>query len=144
MYRDFEKQRRVYFDKQTGDYLKDEAFHPSDFQKKLDFDAEEERLRLEDIARQQQIETNNAVGNYADRQPDENGFYRDADGNLTDIKPTGDIFDPVDSIIVDKKIGKVKERPTPKDNLHPMHGRDLEPADEPVFPDEDDLLAPTE
>lgn|GEM_PF-5804758 len=142
LYRDFDKQRRVYFDKQTGDYLKDESFHPSDFQKKLDFDAEEERLRMEDIARHQQIETNNAVGEYAEQQPDENGMYRDADGNLTDIKPRSlkdNLFDPVDNIIIDKKVGKTKEKPTPKDNLHPMHGMRLEPADETAFPDDEDL-----
>lgn len=111
LYRDFNKQRRVYFDKQTGDFLKDEAFHPSDFQKKLDFEAEES-------ARQEQIAENNSyspvdevivgkkIGKVKPEKPtpknnlgdnygksnefdDElpEGMYRDQHGNLTDIEP---------------------------------------------------------
>lgn len=109
MYRDFENKKRVYFDRQSGNFLKQEDFHPSDFQKQLDFEEEDERLRLEDIARQEQIEENNRAGNFADR-------------TLKD-----DIFNPIDEVILDKKIGKGnKENPTPKDNLHPNHGRDAE------------------
>lgn len=103
MYRDFENKKRVYFDRQSGNFLKQEDFHPSDFQKQLDFEEEDERLRLEDIARQEQIEENNRAGNFADG------------------------LDVLDEIILDKKIGKgKKEKPTPKDNLHPNHGRDAE------------------
>lgn len=125
MYRDFDKQRRVYFDKQTGDFLKDEAFHPSDFQKKLDFDAEE-------TARQEQIAENNAVGDYVNATPDENGMYIGADGNLTDIPPRDTTFDPVDDIIVGKKVkgAKVaKLKPTPKDVLPDNYGKDFEQDD---------------
>lgn len=120
MYRDFENKKRVYFDRQSGNFLKSEDFHPSDFQKQLDFEEEDERLRLEDIARQEQIEENNRTGNFTDglyaldevivdkkvgkekasKVVDElpEGFYKDANGNLTDIKPDpympdDDIFD---------------------------------------------------
>lgn len=104
MYRDFDKQRRVYFDKQTGDYLKDEQFHPSDFQKKIDFDEEE-------TARQQQIEENNTTGEFAE-------------GNL----------DALDNVIIDKKVAKVKKlKPTPKETLHPAYGKDFEQEDEDPF-----------
>lgn len=105
LYRDFDNKLRVYFDKQTGDYLKQEAFHPSDFQKKLDFDTQEE-------LQQAQIEENNAVGEFADPldevietkkgkgkpkpkdtlpddygknfEQEEDGLHRDRHGNLTD------------------------------------------------------------
>jgi len=121
LYRDFDKQRRVYFDKATGDYLKDDPFQPSDFQKKLEFDTEE-------TARQEQIEENNEVGAFANQEPNADGLYTDRHGNLTDIKPTGGIYKPIDDIIVGKKTKPVKskEKPTPKDNLHPLHGKDFE------------------
>lgn len=126
MYRDFDKQRRVYFDKQTGDFLKDEPFHPSDFQKKLEFDTEE-------TARQEQIAENNQVGAFAEQEPDENGMYIGNDGNLTDIKPVADPFDPIDDIIVDKKVkgAKVaKLKPTPKPFLPDNYGANFEQEDE--------------
>ena len=101
LYRDFERQRRVYFDKATGDYLKDDPFQPSDFQKKLEFDTEE-------TARQEQIEENNVVGDFAEGT---------------------DPYTPIDNIIVDKKVkgAKVaKLKPTPSDNLDPNYGRNFE------------------
>jgi len=123
MYRDFENQKRVYFDKQTGDFLKSEAFHPSDFQKKLDFDAEE-------IARQEQIAENNSVGAYVNAEPDADGFYRDEFGNLTDIPPRKPL-DALDAVIIDKKVkGGKKEKPAPKELLHPNYGKDFEPEDD--------------
>lgn len=130
MYRDFDKQRRVYFDKQSGDYLKDEAFHPSDFQKKLDFEEQEKAI-------QQQIEENNQTGEFAER-------------TLKD-----DLFAPLDEIIVDKKVsghklgaegeklskavkdGIQKEKPTPKDNLPLNYGKYFDPETD--LPNEDDL-----
>ena len=117
MYRDWKAAKRVYFDKQSGIFVREEPFHPSDYQKKLEFEAEYERLRLEDEARQQQIDENNRAGMYAEGE----------EQNL----------DALDGVILAKKIGK-RGKPTPKDNLHPNHGRD---AEEPELP-EDDIFAP--
>jgi len=100
MYRDWNNCQRVYFDKQTGNFIKSENFHPSDFQKKLDFEAEEERLKQLDIARQQQIEENNAAGNHAE----------------------GDIFDRVDEIIVNKKLGLHKVENDEEGVFRDQHG----------------------
>lgn len=101
MYRDWKNSKRVYFDKQTGNFLKEEAFHPSDYQKKLDFETEES-------ARQQQIEENNRTGNEAEDNP----------------------FAAIDEIIIDKRVGKgKKEKPSPKYNLHPLYGKDFEHGD---------------
>lgn len=97
MYRDNTTSKRLYFDKVTGNLLKDEPFHPSDFQKKIDFDANEEELRLADIARQQQIEENNRVGNLA------NG---------------GDGLDALDEVILDKKLGR--DRNGNLTDIHPV------------------------
>lgn len=121
LYRDFTNQRRVYFDKQTGDFLKDEPFQPSDFQKKLEFDTEEN-------ARQEQIAENNDIGDFANHEPNEDGLYTDHNGNLTDIKPAGDVYSAIDNIIIDKKVSgaKKKEKPTPSDNLDPNYGRNFE------------------
>jgi len=89
---DYETNQRIYKSKEDGTVLKTEPFHQSDYQKKLDLDDVE-------TARQQQIEENNATGDYAEA--------------------------PIDAIIVAKKTGgKQKEKPTPADNLHPMHGKD--------------------
>lgn len=66
MYRDYARAKRVYFDKASGNFLSEENFHASDYQKKIDFEAREEELRLEDIERNRQIEENNQAGHYAD------------------------------------------------------------------------------
>lgn len=101
MYRDWKAAKRVYFDKQTGNFVKEEVFHQSDFQKKLDFE-------LEESGQQQQIEENNSAGDFANggdaldqvirhkakagkkskfeiKPVDELGY--DRHGNLTDINP---------------------------------------------------------
>ena len=105
LYRDLERQRRVYFDKATGDYLKDDPFQPSDFQKKLEFDTEEN-------IRQGMIEENNATGDFAEGT---------------------DPYAPIDGIIIDKakkgaKTAKLK--PVPSDNLHPNYGKGFETEEE--------------
>lgn len=108
LYLDFEQKVRVYDDKQTGEELKREPFHQSDFEKR------QLRMNLE-----AQIGENNGIGDFAEGdaldkvisekkgkpepknnlpdnygvnhepadEPDENVFYRDKYGNLTDIKP---------------------------------------------------------
>lgn len=86
MHLDYEAKKRVYFDKQNGNFVKEEDFHPSDFIKRqtaLDLEA---KLTQEDIERQKQIEANNHAGDYAE----------------------GDPFKPVDDVIIDKKLGKGK------------------------------------
>ncbi len=103
LYRDYATSKRVYIDKQTNEIVKVEDFHASDFQKKIDFEEEESRLREQDIARQQQIEENNQVGGYAEGADINSG-----------------LFDPVDNVIVDKKLSIVSD-------------------DETTLPDEDDL-----
>lgn len=106
LYLDYGTSQRVYVDKHNGEELRRDIFHASDFQKKIDFD-------LEETARQQQIEENNATGSYAE-------------GSLAQ-----GIYNPVDAIIIDKKLGKVKkEKPKPADNLSPNYGRDFEPGEE--------------
>lgn len=95
MYRDWNACQRVYFDKQTGNFIKSENFHPSDFQKKLDFEAEEEKLRLADIERQKQIEANNSAWDYAEGR------------SLDD-----DIFAPIDDIIVNKNVQQIPREET--------------------------------
>jgi len=59
LYLDFESNERVYMDKQTGDLLKTEPFHPSDYQKKIDFTGT-------DANTDSQIDFNNEVGEFAD------------------------------------------------------------------------------
>lgn len=119
MYLDFENKRRVFFDPHTLDYLEDQEFKASDYQKEIDFNANEERLDNEDIARQSQIEENNSAGDFAE------GLHLDRNGNLTDIP------DALDAVIGAKKSGKVKkEKPAPKDNLAPEYGKHHEPEDE--------------
>ena|ERR1700761_7011726 len=56
---DYEASERIYYDKHSGAELKREPFHPSDYQKKIDFDEQ-----------QKQIEENNAAGEYAEGGPD--------------------------------------------------------------------------
>jgi len=114
MYRDWKNCQRVYFDKQTGDFIKSENFHPSDFQKKLDFEAEEEKLRLADIERQKQIEANNQAGDFAEGDTD--------------------LFAPIDDIIIDKKLSIVRDEETaPNDRdgvFRDQHGNIIAAEDE--------------
>ncbi|MCW3111294.1 MAG: hypothetical protein JWQ09_5800 [Segetibacter sp.] len=105
-YLDYETNQRIYKSKDTGEIIKTEPFHASDYQKKLDFDNEE-------AARQDQIEENNATGGFANGE-----------------------LDALDNVIVDKKIGKVKkEKPTPKDNLDFNYGKDQEIESDDPFAD---------
>lgn len=114
---DYETNQRVYTSKETGDVIKTEPFHASDFQKKIDFDNEE-------TARQEQIEENNAAHDYANAEPMETSFYNDDNGNLTDIPPRAP--DALDKVIADKKAPNKKEKPKPSDNLPPQYGRGFE------------------
>jgi hypothetical protein len=41
--------KRMYIEKNTGDVIKEEDFHNSDYQKKLDFEAEQQRIFNEQI-----------------------------------------------------------------------------------------------
>lgn len=87
MFLDYEKKKRVFFNKQNGDFVKAEDFHASDFTKRqtaLDLEA---KLTQEDIERQKQKEENNEVGEYAD----------------------GDPFAPIDDVIIDKKLAIVRD-----------------------------------
>lgn len=61
MYRDYERRKRIYIDKNTRLFLKEEDFHASDFQKKIEFDEEFEQ----GINQAKQIKENNEVGEFA-------------------------------------------------------------------------------
>jgi hypothetical protein len=107
LYLDFEKKIRLYDDKITGDHLKTEPFHQSDFEKR------QLKMNLDE-----QIEENNSFGDFAEGDaldavidkkkgkgmskkeaalknaivPDDNGLFKDRHGNLTDL-PQDDLFD---------------------------------------------------
>jgi hypothetical protein len=139
MYRDFDKQKRVYFDKQNGDFLKDEPFHPSDFQKKLDFE-EQER------ARQEQIEFNNSNGDFAEKPTPKDNL---GEHYGRDFEPE----DALDAVIETKKKGTKKHKPHAEDFLvgdgltRDRHGNLTDiPSDLPEDPFEavDDSDLPTE
>lgn len=100
MYRDYVTSKRVYFDKSNGDFLKEEAFHHSDYQKKIDFE-------LEATAREEQIAENNTAGDFA------NGL---------------DALDEV--IIDKKVAKGKKGKPTPKDNLPENYNKFAEVQDD--------------
>lgn len=121
----FETKRRQYRLKETGEVVKEEDLHASDYntlQTKLDL---EETMLQEDIARQQQIEDNNQAGDYAD------GLRIGEDGNLTNLPPRDTTFDPIDAIIVDKKIkGAKKLKPEPKSLLPDDYGKGFDMDDE--------------
>lgn len=55
LYLDFQLQKRLYYDKRTGDLLMEKDFEESDYQKKLNF-----------YNKQEQIEQNNTAGDYAE------------------------------------------------------------------------------
>lgn len=110
----FETKRRQYRLKETGEVVKEEDLHASDYntlQTKLDL---EETMLQEDIARQQQIEENNQIGDYADGETLAQGFYS-----------------PLDAIIVDKKVkGAKKLKPEPKSLLPDDYGKGFDMDDE--------------
>lgn len=115
LFLDYGIQKRMYYDKRTGDLLLEKSFEEEDYQKKINF-----------YAKQEQIDYNNAIGDFAE-------------GDLNEGT------DQLDKVIIEKKKGGPKAKPTPKDNLHPKHGADLEyqedqlPGDAPV--DDPDLFA---
>lgn len=96
MYRDYARAKRVYFDKASGNFLSEENFHASDYQKKIDFEAREEELRLEDIERNKQIEENNQAGDHAEGGYTINGVDSDK------------FYKKIDKVIIDKKLGRDK------------------------------------
>jgi hypothetical protein len=59
LYLDFTTNERVYLDKQNGEQLKREPFHPSDYQKRMDFTGTDEET-------DEQIAFNNHIGEMAD------------------------------------------------------------------------------
>lgn len=118
LFLDYGVQKRMYYDKRTGDLLSEKSFQEEDYQKKINF-----------YAKQEQIEYNNEVGEYAEGSGDQ-----------------------LDEVIKDKRAGrdKVKEKPNPKDNLAPDYGKshefpeeNLPPADD-LFERSDDSLPPEE
>ncbi len=60
LFLDFVNNRRVYFDKQNGNFIRDEAFHPADYQKKIDFTGISPET-------QEQIDFNNAVAGLSEK-----------------------------------------------------------------------------
>lgn len=107
LYLDFDKKIRLYDDKITGDHLKTEPFHQSDFEKR------QLKMNLDE-----QINENNEAGEFAEGDaldavidkkkgkgmskkeaalakalvPDDNGLFKDRHGNLTDL-PQDDLFE---------------------------------------------------
>jgi hypothetical protein len=104
LYLDFENKIRIYDDKQTGQELKREPFHQSDFEKR--------QLKMN---MDEQIEENNSVHDFAN--------------NITGGKGTKDdpyiyqVPDPLYEVIETKK-GKGK--PKPKDTLPDDYGKNFE------------------
>lgn len=133
MYLDYTIEKRLYYDKRDGSLLKEEPFHASDYQHKINF-----------YAKQNQIEENNAAGEFAEGDP-EGG-------------------DALDQVISEKRnetkaeqnaregamIRKLQEKPVPKNNLPDDYGKSHEyqeenlPSDKPkdLFEraDDDDAL----
>lgn len=135
LYRDYVRSKRVYLDKITLEVIKEEDFKESDYQKKIDFEAAEEQLTLEDMRRQTQIEENNTAGNFAEAG--------DAlDGVISDKNP-GHRLGTEGKKLSDKvKEGLNKEKPIPKNNLAENYGKDFEQQeeDDTRLPDDDDLF----
>lgn len=118
LFLDYALQKRMYYDKRTGDLILEKSFQEEDYQKKINF-----------YAKQEQIEYNNQVGEYAE-------------GDLNEGT------DQLERVITEKKKGGAKEKPTPKDNLHPGHGANLEYEEDQLPPVEpppsDDLFKKAE
>lgn len=111
LFLDYDTNTRVYMDKQSGEEIKHESFHASDYQKKIDFTGIAPET-------QAQIDENNQVSEFADpldeviqtkvkggkkHKPDAEDFLvgdvltRDRHGNLTDIPsdlPGDEIWEP--------------------------------------------------
>lgn len=119
LFLDYAVQKRMYYDKRTGDLLIEKSFQEEDYQKKINF-----------YAKQEQIEYNNEVGNYAEGQlpPEEGNPF-----------PSETSDDALAKVINEKKetaaqqkaregaiIRKLQEKPTPKDNLGEHYGRSHE------------------
>ena len=99
---DYENSERIYIDKHDGEtILKKEPFHPSDYQKKIDFD-EQERVR------NGQIDENNEAGDFADGI-----VYNKAE-------------DVIAAVIEEKKKSNFKIKPVPKNNLGDDYGKNAE------------------
>lgn len=105
LYLDFEAKQRIYDDKLTGEHLKTEPFHQSDFEKR------QLKMNLDE-----QIEENNEAGEFAEgdaldvvidkkkgkknsftvmpapAEDEDNGLVLDRHGNLTDL-PQDDLFE---------------------------------------------------
>lgn len=126
MYRDYVRSKRVYIDKSSREMIKEEPFRESDYQKKLDFDGEENNLTTADMRRQQQIEENNQVGTFAEEGMDALGKVI-ADKQ----KPGSHKLGAEGKKLSDSVKGSIAaEKPKPKDNLDENYGRDLEQGDD--------------
>lgn len=118
---DYANNERVYIDKYSGDELKRESFHASDYQKKIDFDEEQEHINGI-------VSENGAAHDFANG---EMGY--DANGNLTDIQANiVTPLDPLGKVIENKKKSPTKaknksEKPKPAGNLPDDYGKDFEP-----------------
>lgn len=131
LYRDYERSKRVYILKGSETIIKEEDFRESDYQKAINFDGDDELTAL-DINRQQQIEENNRVGEFA-----EGG---DALDNVIGMKNPGHVLGEEGQALSDKvKKGVAKEKPTPKNNLGDNYGKNHEPVDESNIDDDDEL-----
>lgn len=124
LFLDYGIQKRMYYDKRTGDLLLEKSFEEEDYQKKINF-----------YAKQEQIDYNNAIGDFA--EGDLNEGTDQLDKVISEKKET-----PAEKKARIAKEGKMLrdllEKPTPKDNLHPKHGADLE-YQEDQLPGDDEL-----
>lgn len=122
LFLDYAVQKRMYYDKRTGDLLIEKNFQEEDYQKKINF-----------YAKQEQIDYNNEVGNYTE-------------GQLPPEEENGD--DALEKVINQKKKGGEKEKPIPKDNLGEHYGKNHEYETEKLPQEErslkDDLFAPAD
>jgi hypothetical protein len=109
LYLDFEKKLRLYDDKITGDHLKTEPFHQSDFEKR------QLKMNLE-----QQIEENNEAGEFAEKPTPKDNLHPHYGKDFEQ-------GDALDEVIKEKKAGKAK-KPHAEDFLigdgltHDRHG----------------------
>lgn len=118
LFLDYGVQKRMYYDKRTGDFLIEKPFLEDDYQKKINF-----------FAKQEQIEYNNHIGDIAeggsDLPPEENA--NDALAKVINDKAKGKTTKAGKEGAI---IGALLEKPTPKDNLGPNYGKSHEFADE--------------
>lgn len=128
LFLDYGVQKRMYYDKRTGDLLSEKSFQEEDYQKKINF-----------YAKQEQIEYNNEVGNFAEGNPS-NLPDESADDALAKVINEKKETDQQRKSRIAKEgamLRKLQEKPTPKDNLAPNHGAHHEFPEENLPPADD-------